>query len=69
VPASSGQEDEEADAATRISAAYNTSIYLMVGTPYLLLGGLVLLVWRGLKKNQEYWRAHEDRGSRSEDRG
>jgi hypothetical protein len=57
VPASSGQEDEEADAAVRISAAYNASIYLMVGVPYLLLGGLVFFVMRGLKKNQEYLRA------------
>jgi len=43
--------------ATRVGAAYNVSIYLMVGMPYLLLAGISLLIWRGLKKNQEHLRA------------
>jgi hypothetical protein len=41
----------------RVGAAYNASIYLMVGVPYLLLGGVSFLIWRGLKKNQEHLRA------------
>jgi hypothetical protein len=31
--------------------AYNNNIYLMVGTPYLLLAGFGLLVYRGLRQN------------------
>ena len=31
--------------------AYNWSIYLMVGMPYLLLGTVGFLVYRGLQQN------------------
>ena len=34
----------------REAQAYNYSIYLMVGTPYLLLGGLGFGVYRNLKR-------------------
>ena len=32
--------------------AYNQSIYLMVSMPYLLLGGVGFMVYRGFKKQQ-----------------
>jgi hypothetical protein len=35
-----------------LPAAYNNSIYLMVGVPYLTLGTLLFLVYRGCKKNE-----------------
>jgi hypothetical protein len=57
VPATSGSGDEEADTNQNNAVAYNQSIYLMVGMPYLLLGGLTFLIYRGLKKNQEFYRA------------
>jgi hypothetical protein len=53
----SGTEDEDAQVARQIGEAYNLSIYMMVGTPYLLLGGFTFYIWRGLKKNREYLRA------------
>jgi hypothetical protein len=34
----------------REARAYNNSIYLMVGMPYLLLGGVGYLVYRGVKQ-------------------
>jgi hypothetical protein len=57
VQASSGTEDEEVAAARRTGEAYNISIYLMAGMPYLLLGSVTFLVWRGLKKNRDYLQA------------
>jgi hypothetical protein len=47
VPNSSGAEEDDA---TREARAYNQSIYLMVGMPYLLLGVFGALVYRGLKQ-------------------
>jgi hypothetical protein len=35
----------------RESRAYNDSIYLMVGMPYLLLGGVGLLIYRGYRRH------------------
>jgi hypothetical protein len=35
-------------------AAYNQSIYLMVGVPYLSLGLVTFLIYRGCKKNAAY---------------
>ena len=49
VPQSSGAEEEDL---VRLGRAYNNSIYLMVGTPYLLLGAFGFYVYRGLKKIQ-----------------
>jgi hypothetical protein len=47
VPNSSGAEEEDQ---YRVARAYNNSIYLMAGMPYLLLGGVGFLVYRGLKQ-------------------
>jgi hypothetical protein len=44
---SSGAEDEDQ---YREARAYNHSIYLMVGMPYLLLGVLGFKVYRGFKQ-------------------
>lgn len=47
VPNSSGAEEEDQ---YRLARAYNNSIYLMAGMPYLLVGGVGYLVYRGLKR-------------------
>jgi hypothetical protein len=47
IPNSSGAEDDDQ---YREARAYNQSIYLMVGMPYLLLGVLGFKVYRGLKQ-------------------
>jgi hypothetical protein len=47
VPSTSGSEAEDQ---AREARAYNQSIYLMVGMPYLLLGTVGYLVYRGLKQ-------------------
>jgi hypothetical protein len=44
-----GPEDDE----LRIGRAYNQSIYLMVAMPYLLLGGVGFLVYRGLRQRAQ----------------
>ncbi len=49
--ASSGSEEYDTDPA-REASAYNQSIYLMAGMPYLLLGAFGFYVYRGLKKNR-----------------
>ncbi|HKI33763.1 MAG TPA: hypothetical protein VKA46_18060 [Gemmataceae bacterium] len=49
---SSGSEEYEDTDPMREASAYNSSIYLMVGTPYLLLGAFGFYVYRGLKKNR-----------------
>ena len=49
--ASSGSEEYDTDP-VREASAYNNSIYLMVGMPYLLLGAFGFYVYRGLKKNR-----------------
>ena len=48
---SSGSEEFDTDPAHE-ARAYNQSIYLMVGMPYLLLGAFGFYVYRGLKKNR-----------------
>jgi hypothetical protein len=48
---SPGSGDEEINNAP---AAYNTSIYLMVGVPYLLLGSVGFLIYRGCQKNAAF---------------
>jgi hypothetical protein len=45
-PLSDGEESDE----QRLGRAYNHSIYLMVGMPYLLLGTVGWLVYRGLRQ-------------------
>jgi hypothetical protein len=48
VSATSGAEEEDA---MRESRAYNNSIYLMAGMPYLMLGGISYWVYRGLRRH------------------
>jgi hypothetical protein len=50
VAAASGQEEDDP---LREAKAYNSSIYLMLAVPYLLLGGFGWFVYRGLKSNSE----------------
>jgi hypothetical protein len=38
----------------RVPAAYNQSIYVMLTVPYLLLGVFGFLIYRGMKKNEEF---------------
>lgn len=45
---SPGADEDEVNTSP---AAYNDSIYLMVGTPYLLLGSVGFLIYRGCQKN------------------
>ncbi len=45
----SGQEDDDP---LREAKAYNSSIYLMLAVPYLILGGFGWFVYRGLRANQ-----------------
>lgn len=47
VPDTSGAEAQDAEAESR---AYNNSIYLMVAMPYLLLGGMGLMIYRGYRR-------------------
>jgi len=44
--------DEEGDP-HREARAYNNSIYLFVGMPYLLVGAFGFLVYRGIKKARQ----------------
>jgi hypothetical protein len=67
VPATSSSEAQEAEANQNNAAAYNQSIYLMVGMPYLLLGGISYMIYRGVKKNEAYFQAR-GRGNPSEPR-
>ncbi len=46
----SGQEEDDP---LREAKAYNSSIYLMLAVPYLLLGGFGWFVYRGLKSTQK----------------
>jgi hypothetical protein len=41
----------EADDPLQEARAYNNSIYVMVSMPYLLLGTIGFLIYRGVKKN------------------
>jgi len=49
VAATSGSEDVD-----HSPEAYNQSIYLMVGMPYLTFGVFGFLVYRGYKKNERF---------------
>ena len=49
--ASPGDGEEEINNAPQ---AYNTSIYLMVGVPYLLLGSVGFCIYRGCQKNARF---------------
>lgn len=50
--ATSDADDEPSG--NNLPGAYNASIYLMIGMPYLLLGTFGFLVYRGLKKNAQF---------------
>jgi hypothetical protein len=52
-PSGSEGQDEEELVAKNTAAAYNQSIYLMVGMPYLLLGAVGYLIYRGYRKGQQ----------------
>ena len=43
-------EDEQ----TGFPAAMNQSIYIMLGVPYLTLGVVGFMIYRGVKKNDAY---------------
>ena len=47
----SGTDDDDPLAESK---AYGNSIYLMVGMPYLLLGGVGFLVYRGYKNKSRH---------------
>jgi hypothetical protein len=49
VAASSGSEDVD-----HSPEAYNKSIYVMVGVPYLTFGIFGFLIYRGVKKNERF---------------
>ena len=42
------------DEVNNLPAAMNQSIYLMVSTPYLLLGFAGFFIWRGVRQNAAY---------------
>jgi hypothetical protein len=56
-PAAAGSEYEDP---TRNQAAYNNSIYVMVGVPYFSLGLFSFLIYRGMKKNEAFRQALQD---------
>jgi len=49
----SGEGDEEIN---NSPLAYNHSIYLMAGMPYLLLGFFGFIIYRGCKRNDDHRR-------------
>ncbi len=53
---SSGSDDEERN---EFPLAMNRSIYLMVSVPYIALGFVGFLVYRGVRKNEEFLRGEE----------
>lgn len=51
----------DGDEPNNLPAAYNNSIYMMIGVPYVTLGFVGFFVYRGLKKNAEYFeRFHQE---------
>jgi hypothetical protein len=59
VAAPSGSEEEQEDP-RREAKGYNQSIYLMVATPYLLLGGVGFLIYRSVKSGRKSASAQDD---------
>jgi len=51
--------DTASEDANDFPAAMNQSIYLMVSAPYLSLGFVTFLIYRGYKKNEEYFRQQD----------
>jgi len=65
-PAAGGSEYEDP---SRNQAAYNDSIYVMVGVPYFSLGLVTFLVYRGMKKNEAFRQSlkeHEENQNQQE---
>ena len=56
-PAAAGSEYEDP---RNNQAAYNNSIYFMVGVPYFSLGLFSFLIYRGMKKNEAFRQALKD---------
>ena len=56
-PAASGAAEFEDPANNQ--AAYNNSIYVMVGIPYFSLGLVTFMVYRGMKKNEAFRQAQD----------
>jgi hypothetical protein len=54
-PAAGGASEYEDPASNQ--AAYNNSIYVMVGVPYFSLGLFGFMVYRGMKKNEAFRQA------------
>jgi hypothetical protein len=57
VDSSSSEEagdDGSGDLVDHVAEAYNQNIYMMVAVPYSMLGILVFLVYRGLKRNAKF---------------
>jgi hypothetical protein len=53
----------DGDEPNNLPAAYNNSIYMMIGVPYATLGFVGFFVYRGLKKNAEYFeKIHDEIG-------
>jgi len=42
------------DEVNNLPRAYNSSIYLMIGVPYLTLGIVGFAIYRGVRQNAEY---------------
>ena len=57
---------DDPDEVNNLPAAYNNSIYMMVAVPYLSLGLLGFGIYRGLKKNAEYFEDLQDDESRGQ---
>jgi hypothetical protein len=55
-PAAAGTGPDDEGSGTPL--AYNHSIYLMVAVPYTSMAVISLLIYRGMKKNEEFRRVY-----------
>jgi|SRR5579862_389566 len=63
-PAAAGSEYEDP---SRNQAAYNNSIYVMVGVPYFSLGLVTFFIYRGMKKNDQFRQALRDHANKQQE--
>jgi hypothetical protein len=63
-PAAAGSEYEDP---RNNQAAYNNSIYVMVGVPYFSLGLFGFMVYRGMRKNEAFRQALQDHVDKHEE--
>jgi hypothetical protein len=63
-PAAAGSEYEDP---SRNQAAYNNSIYVMVGVPYFSLGLVTFFIYRGMKKNEQFRQALRDHAEKQQE--